>query len=389
MSKINNLIKELCPNGVENVSLGSLMNRIKEKNYDDSGIEIVYSVTKEKGIVKSDDLHDFNVYSSDLSNYNILRKDQYAYNPARLNIGSIARLKSDEVGLVSPMYIVFELDQNKIGFEYFEHLLFSEKVFNDMCSFVEQGARFRFDYKNWDKVIIDLPPLNVQKEIVKILNKFKDLEYELQLELDARKSQYEFWRGQMFKHKGNSKISDLFKRVKGTPITAGKMKEIEEPDGEIRIFAGGKTVVNANLEDIPKANIISYPCVIVQSRGLIDFVYYDKPFTFKNEMWAYTCDNQVTVKYLYYYLKNNINYFREIGTQMGSMPQISLPVTEKFEIYLPSLEEQKKVVNILDKFDALVNDITVGLPAEIELRRKQYEYYRNKLLSFEELSVSE
>ena len=102
-------------------------------------------------------------------------------------------------------------------------------------------------------------------------------------------------------------------------------------------------------------------------------------------MWAYTCNNQVTVKYLYYYLKNNVNYFREIGAQMGSMPQISLPVTEKFEMYLPSLEEQKKIVNILDKFEELINNISIGLPIEIELRRQQYEYYRNKLLSFEEL----
>ena len=101
---------------------------------------------------------------------------------------------------------------------------------------------------------------------------------------------------------------------------------------------------------------------------------------------AYTCNNQVTIKYLYYYLKNNVNHFRKIGTQMGSMPQISLPVTEKFEIYLPSLEEQKKIVNILDKFEKLISDISIGLPAEIELRKKQYEYYRNKLLSFEELN---
>ena len=61
----------------------------------------------------------------------------------------------------------------------------------------------------------------------------------------------------------------------------------------------------------------------------------------------------------------------------------------KLDIDIPPLEEQKRIVSILDKFDKLVNDITVGLPAEIELRRKQYEYYRNKLLSFEELRVSE
>ena len=128
MSKINDLIKELCPDGVEKVSLGSLMKRKKEKNFDSSGVETVYSVTKENGIVKSDDLHDFSVYSNDLSNYYILRLNQYAYNPARLNIGSIARLKKDEPGLVSPMYIIFELDSSKIDYEYYEYLLFSKKV---------------------------------------------------------------------------------------------------------------------------------------------------------------------------------------------------------------------------------------------------------------------
>lgn len=163
------------------------------------------------------------------------------------------------------------------------------------------------------------------------------------------------------------------------------MKEIEKKDSNIKIFAGGQTAVNTNIEEIPKANIIDYPCVIVQSRGLIDFIYYDKPFTFKNEMWAYTCENQITVKYLYYYLKNNISYFRSMGSQMGSMPQISLPITESFEIYLPCLEEQEKIVYILDKFNKIIDGISDGLPAEIELRKKQYEYYRDRLLSFEKL----
>lgn len=148
------------------------------------------------------------------------------------------------------------------------------------------------------------------------------------------------------------------------------MKEIANKNGNIKIFAGGKTSVNTNIENIPKVNIIDYPCVIVQSRGLIDFIYYDKPFTFKNEMWAYTHENQFTVKYLYYYLKSNVNYFRAIGSQMGSMPQISLPITEAFEMYLPSLEEQEKIVNILDKFNRLVYGISEGLPAEIKLRQK-------------------
>lgn len=155
------------------------------------------------------------------------------------------------------------------------------------------------------------------------------------------------------------------------------------------MFAGGQTRVNVDETEITFQNIINVPSVIVQSRGLIDFIYYDKLFTFKNEMWAYTCDNPVTVKYLYYSLKSNVNHFRSIGKQMGSMPQISLPITEKYKINIPSLQEQQRIVNILDKFDKLVNDISEGLPAEIEARRKQYEYYRNKLLSFEELIIND
>jgi len=169
------------------------------------------------------------------------------------------------------------------------------------------------------------------------------------------------------------KIKDIYTRIKGTPITARKMKVIESLDGDIRIFAGGKTVINAFEEDIPNANITRVPAVLVQSRGVIDAIFYEKPFTFKNEMWAYTTENRTSVKYLYYVLKNNIQKFRDAASGMGSMPQISLKVTEEFVIPFPPQSEQERIVSILDKFDALVNDISIGLPAEIEARQKQYE----------------
>ena len=72
-------------------------------------------------------------------------------------------------------------------------------------------------------------------------------------------------------------IKEVYQRLKGTPITAAKMKEIEKPDGDIRILAGGKTVIEAYEEDIPKANIIRVPAVLVQSRGVIDAIYYERP----------------------------------------------------------------------------------------------------------------
>lgn len=151
----------------------------------------------------------------------------------------------------------------------------------------------------------------------------------------------------------NVKIKDVYSRLKGTSITAGKMKEIENQHGEIKILAGGKTVVNAYEKDIPNVNIIRVPAVLVQSRGVIDFIYYDKPFTFKNEMWAYTTENQTSVKYLFYVLKNNVKHFIESASGMGSLPQISLSVTEDFVIPIPSLEKQREIVEKLDQFDKI------------------------------------
>lgn len=74
-------------------------------------------------------------------------------------------------------------------------------------------------------------------------------------------------------------IKEEYQRLKGTPITAGKMKEIQSDGGDIRIFAGGKTVIDAHEKDIPNANITRVPAVLVQSRGVIDAVYYEIPFS--------------------------------------------------------------------------------------------------------------
>ena len=180
------------------------------------------------------------------------------------------------------------------------------------------------------------------------------------------------------------KVKDSYTRIKGTPITAAKMKEIENLDGDVRVFAGGKTVITAFENDIPNANITRVPAVLVQSRGVIDVIYYDKPFTFKNEMWAYTSENPVTVKYLYYVLKNNVQHFREAAISMGALPQISLSVTEEFEIPIPPLPVQEEIVRILDKFTELEAELEAELEKELEARKKQYEWYRDRVLSFDE-----
>ena len=185
-------------------------------------------------------------------------------------------------------------------------------------------------------------------------------------------------------------IKEEYQRLKGTPITAAKMKEIARSDGEVRVFAGGKTVIDAHEKDIPNANIIYVPAVLVQSRGVIDAIYYEKPFTFKNEMWAYTHPEKTSVKFLYYVLKSNMGKFRDAASGMGSLPQISLSVTEDFRIPLPPLPVQQEIVRILDTFTELTAELNEKLTAELAARKKQYEYYRDELLhksSFRDVRV--
>lgn len=173
------------------------------------------------------------------------------------------------------------------------------------------------------------------------------------------------------------RLGDYYQRIKGTPITASKMKEIQKDNGEIAIFAGGKTLVYANESDIPSAKIWRNPAMLVQSRGVVDVQFCDMPFTFKNEMWAYTCDSKESVKYLYYYMKGIVPQLRAKASAMGSFPQISISDTEEIEIPLPPLPIQEAIVEILDKFESLQQ----GLQDELQARKKQYEYYRNKLLT--------
>jgi len=155
-----------------------------------------------------------------------------------------------------------------------------------------------------------------------------------------------------------SEIKNIYKRVKGTPITAEKMHKIKSATGTIRVFAGGATAIKANVSDLPNANIINVPVVIVQSRGVIDFIYCNEPCTFKNEMWGYTSADAYEVKFLFYYLKHNVDYFRNAGDGRSSFSQISLPVTEEYKIPLIPSNEQQAIASVLSDFDEHITNLT-------------------------------
>lgn len=176
------------------------------------------------------------------------------------------------------------------------------------------------------------------------------------------------------------RLADICNRQKGIAITAGEMKELDTPSGDIRIFAAGNTIANVNYEDIPAASVITIPSVIVKSRGNIGFEYYDKPFTHKNEMWSYSSkDKNINIKFVYYFLDNHINEF-QVKAKTGKLPQISTPDTDNYKIPVPPLPVQEEIVRILDKF----TELTAELATELAKRKQQYQYYRNTLVDFKE-----
>lgn len=185
-------------------------------------------------------------------------------------------------------------------------------------------------------------------------------------------------------------LGDILKRTKGTKITAGQMKALHQDGAPLKIFAGGKTVAFVNYDDIPEKDINSAPSIIVKSRGNIEFEFYDKPFSHKSEMWSYHSTSKYrNIKYFYHYLKLNEPFFQSLGSKM-QMPQIATPDTEKYLVPIPcpnnpekSLAIQSEIVRILDKFTTLTAELT----AELTARKKQYNYYRDQLLSFEEGEV--
>lgn len=181
-------------------------------------------------------------------------------------------------------------------------------------------------------------------------------------------------------------LGEVLVRTKGTKITAGKMKELHKSNAPIKIFAGGKTFALVDFDGIPQKDINHKPSIIVKSRGIIEFEYYDKPFSHKNEMWAYHSQNpNINIKFIYYFLKQNEPYFQKIGSKM-QMPQIATPDTDKFKIPIPPLSVQSQIVQILDTFTELNDQLRDELTAELSMRQKQYQYYRDLLLSEHELA---
>ena len=272
-----------------------------------------------------------------------------------------------------------------------------------------KGVPPKLNQKKLREILTPVPPLPIQNEIVKLLDNFIELTAELTAELTVelllRKKQYNFYRDSLLnfvrvddtivqtdrqtdlrigkiwrlkqsvevKWKTLGEVCDL---IAGGDVPKGEFSQVVTEEYRIPIYSNG--IGEKALYGFTKSPRITQPCVTISARGTIGYsALHLTPFYPVVRLIAAISYKCLDVKYLFYMLQMTTFKIPQTG-----IPQLTIPMVKTYSIPIPPLEVQQKIVSILDRFDALCNDLSQGLPAEIATRKKQYEYYRDKLLTF-------
>ena len=376
MSRIDELIQQLCPDGVEYKNLNEVLTIKNGRDYKHLG-EGNVPVYGSGGIMAYTNTAAYDKPSVLIPRKGSLNKLYYVDEPF-WNVDTIFYTDIN-CEIIVPKYVYYWLAQQHI-----------EKL-------NKAGGVPSLTQGILNKVIVPVPPLPVQEEIVRILDKFSALEAELEAELEARCKQYEFYRDQLLTFGDEVEwkpLGEVFDTRNG--YTPSKSQEEYWLNGTIpwfrmedirlhgRVLAdsiqhvtpcaikGGKlfpaySIILGTTATIGEHALVTIECL--SNQQMTNLAIKEEYSKFLN------------IKFFFYYCfilgewcKKNIN--------AGNFALLDVSKLKKRLIPIPPLAEQERIVAILDKFDALVNDISSGLPAELEMRRKQYEYYRDRLLTF-------
>lgn len=225
-----------------------------------------------------------------------------------------------------------------------------------------------------EKILIPIPPLSVQERIVEILDKFTMLE----AELDCRKRQYEFYRNQLLTFEYEAVEWKTLGEVAEIG-TGGSNRKDEEENGAYPFYVRSKNILRSSTYQFNET------AIIIPGEGGIGDIYHFVNGKYALHQRAYRVHlhtNELLDKFVYHFMRSNFKVYIVSKSVGATATSIRKPMLESFLIPIPPLAEQERIVSILDKFDTLTTSISEGLPKEIELRRKQYEYYRERLFSF-------
>ena len=367
MAQLDGLIKELCPNGVEYKKLSDVLTIRNGKDYKGFA-EGSIPVYGSGGIMTYIDHFAYDKPSVLIPRKGSLDKLYYVDVPF-WTVDTIFYTVID-TKIVEPKYIFYVLQK--------EHL---EKLNN-------AGGVPSLTQAVISKVKIPVPPMPVQREIVRILDNFTELTEEitekLTAELTARKKQYEYYRDTLLTfgvHRGGTFETKWRTLAEIADIGTGSSNTNEAvEDGKYPFFVRSQEPLRKNDYEYDETAIIT------AGDGVgVGKVYHYVEGKYALHQRAYRIHivaPDVLPRFFFYYMKAKFLPYIQKNVFQGSVSSIRRPMLNAFPVPVPDVELQERIVNVLDNFDAICSDLNIGLPAEIEARKKQYEYYRDMLLTF-------
>lgn len=388
MSNLEELIERLCPDGVEYKTLGDVATisrggNFQKKDFTEQGKPCIHygQIYTRYGL--------FTDKTLTFINDECFAKQKYAEpNDIIMAVTSeniedickcVAWLGTEKVAVSGHSAII----HHSLDPKYLAYFFHSQHFFNQKRRLAHGTKVMEVTPDTLKSIKLPVPPLEVQREIVRILDNFTFLSTELAAELAARQKQYEYYKVNLLLENNQSPnvtLNDIAinRDSQRKPVTSSKRESGNIP------YYGASGIV-----DYVKDYIFDGDYLLVSEDGA-NLLARNTPiaFSIQGKTWVNNhahileFDNYYTRRYVEFYL-NSIDLTPYISG--GAQPKLNQKNLNSIKIPLPVLQEQQRIVGVLDRFDALCNDISSGLPAEIEARQKQYEYYRDKLLSFKEL----
>ena len=398
MSKIDNLIQQYCPEGVEYVKLGELCIKVCSGGTPSRGNGDYFTGTIPWLRTQEVDWKD--IYDTEIKiTEEAVKNSSAKLIPENCVIIAMYGATAGKAGInkipltTNQACCNLQIDSQKALYKYVYYWVCNE--YENIKS-LGQGSQNNINAQIVKDYPIPLPPLPIQEEIVRILDTFS----ELQAELQARQLQYQYYRDQLFEFDGRKDIK--FKKL-GDVATdwyrgAGIKKDEVSEEGIPCIRYGEiHTTYNVWFEKcVSHTDENLQPTKKYAENGDILFAITSEDIPMIGNSVAYLGKDKILVggdivvmkhkqnpRYLSYALStSNAVMQKGKGKVKSKVVHTNVPSLKEIVIPIPSLEEQERIATILDNFDTLVNDLSQGLPAEIEARKQQYEYYRDKLLTF-------
>ena len=403
MSKLEELLKELCPDGVEYVRLNKIC-----KIYDGTHQTPTYTASGVKfvSVENINSLYDTQKYISeeDFKKYKIKPQIDDVFMTRIGSIGVCTVVERSEPLAYYVSLALLRPDTQKASSKFLKYVIESLQGRKELRKrTLVNAVPIKINKDDIGKITIPVPPLPVQNEIVRILDNFTELTAELKtqlaMELAARKKQYEYYASKLIMgHNGGEEyekvllgdIADFTYGFTDKARESGTARFIRITDigdnGYLKqVDAKYIELTEASRKYLLKAgNLLMARTGATYGKTL--YMPNNEPSVYASFLIKITLQQNKLLNKFYWHFTRTQYYWEQANklVSAGGQPQFNTGAISRVMVPVPPLEEQQRIVAILDRFDTLCNDISSGLPAEIEARTKQYEYYRDKLLTFQE-----